>query len=209
MGLVLIGMSVAVILAFPIAGQFIVRHGSVRMTLARRPRRRARGQPRRSSRRTRCSSPLALFVLGASNATMDVSMNATASSVERDLGRPIMSSLHAGWSFGGVFGAGFAAGLAALERRPAHHGRAVVGAAAASSCSPARRGSARARRPRARTRPASRCPSRGVLLLAILCLLVMVTEGAMADWGGLYLRERPRRERRRRRAGVRRLLRPA
>jgi MFS family permease len=27
-----------------------------------------------------------------------------------------------------------------------------------------------------------------VVLLAILCLLVMVTEGAMADWGGLYLR---------------------
>ena len=27
------------------------------------------------------------------------------------------------------------------------------------------------------------------MLLAILCLLVMVTEGAMADWGGLYLRQ--------------------
>ena len=36
--------------------------------------------------------------------------------------------------------------------------------------------------------PGFRLPSRGVLLLAILCLLVMVTEGAMADWGGLYLR---------------------
>jgi fucose permease len=31
-------------------------------------------------------------------------------------------------------------------------------------------------------------PSRGVVLLAVLCLLVMVTEGAMADWSGLYLR---------------------
>ncbi len=27
------------------------------------------------------------------------------------------------------------------------------------------------------------------MLLAVLCLLVMVTEGAMADWGGLYLRQ--------------------
>ena len=62
--------------------------------------------------------PLALFVLGASNATMDVSMNAHGVKVERDLGRPIMSSLHAGWSFGGVFGAGFAAGLAALGVDP-------------------------------------------------------------------------------------------
>jgi fucose permease len=34
-----------------------------------------------------------------------------------------------------------------------------------------------------------RLPSRSVVLLATLCLLVMVTEGAMADWGGLYLRQ--------------------
>jgi fucose permease len=37
--------------------------------------------------------------------------------------------------------------------------------------------------------PSFALPSRGVVLLAILCLLVMVTEGAMADWGGLYLRQ--------------------
>ena len=37
--------------------------------------------------------------------------------------------------------------------------------------------------------PRFRLPSRAVLLLAILCLLVMVTEGAMSDWGGIYLRE--------------------
>ena len=37
--------------------------------------------------------------------------------------------------------------------------------------------------------PGFTLPSRGVLLIAILCLLVMVTEGAMADWGGLYLRQ--------------------
>ena len=37
--------------------------------------------------------------------------------------------------------------------------------------------------------PGFTLPSRGVVLLAILCLLVMVTEGAMADWGGLYLRQ--------------------
>src|SRR3954454_17494269 len=33
MGLVLVGMSLAVILAFPIAGQAVVKHGSQRMTL--------------------------------------------------------------------------------------------------------------------------------------------------------------------------------
>jgi len=31
-------------------------------------------------------------------------------------------------------------------------------------------------------------PSRAVVLMAVLCFLTMVTEGAMADWGGVYLR---------------------
>jgi fucose permease len=37
--------------------------------------------------------------------------------------------------------------------------------------------------------PGFALPGRGVLLLAILCLLLMITEGAMADWGGVYLRQ--------------------
>ena len=57
---------------------------------------------------------------------MDVSMNSHGVGVERDLGRPIMSSLHAGWSFGGMTAAGFAAALAARQRRPARRGRARV-----------------------------------------------------------------------------------
>jgi fucose permease len=32
-------------------------------------------------------------------------------------------------------------------------------------------------------------PSRGVLLLGALCILVMVTEGAMNDWSAIYLHE--------------------
>ena len=90
-------MSLAVILAFPIAGQPIVKHGSVRMTLARRLADRSRSTSRAGAA-ARCSCRSALFVLGASSATMDVSMNAHGVKVERDLGRPIMSSLHAGWS---------------------------------------------------------------------------------------------------------------
>ena len=187
MGLVLLGMSVAVIIAFPVAGQLIVKRGSVRMVwlgglldalavnlviLAPHP----------------LLVPLALLVLGSFNATMDVSMNAHGVKVEKDLGRPIMSSLHAGWSFGGVFGAGFAAGLAALGVDP----RITVALASALLfgvvvVATPRIGEGSAAE--GEDAPRFALPSRGVLLLAILCLLVMVTEGAMADWGGIYLRE--------------------
>jgi fucose permease len=187
MGLLITGMAVAVIIAFPVAGQAIVRHGSERMVwiggvacalavtlpvLAPAP----------------LFVALGLFALGASSATQDVAMNSHGVDVERGAGKPIMSSLHAGWAFGGMAGAGFASLLHALEVDP----RAGVAFASALmlvllvAC--ARRighGSAAA----GDDAPSFALPSRGVVLLAILCLLVMVTEGAMADWGGLYLRQ--------------------
>src|ERR687893_1679218 len=116
-GLVIVGMSLAVVVAFPIAGQAVVRHGSQRMiwiggiatalavnlpVLATEPVLVAAG----------------LFVLGGSSATMDVSMNSHGVGVERCLERPIMSSLHAGWAFGGMAGAFFAALLSALGADP-------------------------------------------------------------------------------------------
>jgi predicted MFS family arabinose efflux permease len=187
MGLVIAGMSLAVVAAFPVAGQAVVRHGSERMTwiggiatslavnltvLAPEPVLVAAG----------------LVVLGASSATMDVSMNSHGVGVERGLDRPIMSSLHAGWAFGGMAGSAFSASLVALGVDP----RVTVAIASvlmlgvlAASASRIGPGSA------AEGESAQRftLPSRGVLLLAVLCLLVMLTEGAMADWGGIYLRQ--------------------
>src|ERR671915_348258 len=116
-GLVIAGMALAVVIAFPIAGQAVVKHGSERMVwiggiatalavslpvLAPEPVLVAGG----------------LFVLGGSSATMDVSMNSHGVGVERCLERPIMSSLHAGWAFGGMAGASFAALLSALGADP-------------------------------------------------------------------------------------------
>ena len=107
MGLLIIGMAIAVILAFPIAGQAIVRHGSERIRWsAASPR--ARGDAARLRARAGVRAA-GLFVLGGSCATQDVSMNSHGVKVEKDLGRPIMSSLHAGWAFGGMVGAAFAA----------------------------------------------------------------------------------------------------
>src|SRR6478752_7806524 len=50
-----------------------------------------------------------LFVFGACNGVMDVAMNAHGVAVERQLRKPILSSLHGGWSLGGFAGAGLVA----------------------------------------------------------------------------------------------------
>jgi fucose permease len=187
MGLVLVGMALAVILALPVAGQAIVRYGSERIVWVG-------GIACALAVNLPLLAPspllvaLGLAVLGGASATQDVGMNSHGVKVEKDLGRPIMSSLHAGWAFGGMAGAGFAAACAALGLEA----RVTVALASALLLAllvaMARRighGSAA----EGEDAPGFALPSRGVMLLAILCLLVMVTEGAMADWGGLYLRQ--------------------
>jgi beta-phosphoglucomutase-like phosphatase (HAD superfamily)/fucose permease len=186
LGIVLVSMSIAVIVASPFAGQWIVKHGSRRMTLVG-----GVADTLAVNLVVLAPHPLVLapclLVLGAANATMDMSMNAHGVKVEQDLGRPIMSSLHAGWSFGGVAGAGLAAALVALGLDP----RITVAIASALLLTlvlyfNTRLGEGSAAE--GEDAPRFALPSRGVLLLAILCLLTMVTEGAMGDWGGIYLR---------------------
>ncbi|MGH2970397.1 MAG: MFS transporter, partial [Solirubrobacteraceae bacterium] len=110
LGLVLLSMSIGVIVALPVMGQAIVRLGSARAT-------RAAGiaccvlVPLPLLAPDPLLLPLALLAFGAATGAMDVSMNAHGVALESALERPIMSSLHAGWSFGGFAGAG-AAGLA-------------------------------------------------------------------------------------------------
>lgn len=127
-----------------------------------------------------------LLVYGLTNGTLDVAQNAHGAAIERASGRPIMSSLHAGWSVGGVAGAGGAALAAAAGVDP----RIYVAAAAVVLLALGALFVRHIGDARVETDGAGFArPSRGVLLLGVLCILVMLTEGAMNDWAPLYLRE--------------------
>jgi fucose permease len=184
LGLILLAMSVGVIVALPLMGQAIVRLGSARSTrlggialclvvplplLAPEP----------------YLLPLALLALGAASGMMDVSMNAHGVALEEQLGRPIMSSLHAGWSFGGFAGAAAVAAATAAGVDPRIQ-NAVAGALLLGGLLwlLARLGPGSA----GADATGLQWPPRAVLLLAFLCFLIMLTEGAMSDWGGVYLR---------------------
>jgi predicted MFS family arabinose efflux permease len=127
-----------------------------------------------------------LFVFGASNGAMDVAMNAHGVAVERELRKPIMSSLHGGWSLGGFAGAGLAAIAAVLGIDPRLESL-LVGVALwlAALWITRRLGSASTH---SETRSGFALPSRAVLLLGGLCFLAMLAEGGIADWSGIYLR---------------------
>ena len=128
-----------------------------------------------------------LFVFGATNGAMDVSMNAHGVAVERELRRPIMSSLHGGWSVGGFAGAGLVAIASAAGIDPRLESL-VVGIALwlAALWITGRLGSASAHSEAA---AGFALPSRAVLLIGGLCFLTMMVEGGIADWSGIYLRQ--------------------
>ncbi|WP_244257354.1 MFS transporter [Kitasatospora cineracea] len=160
----------------------------------------------------------ALLVFGFANGCLDVSMNAHAVHVEQAYGRPVMSGFHATFSVGGVIAAGAAAAAAATGLGPAAtlallgaaglavalltarsllpgtaapaDGEAVDGkptgapAAPADSATPA--DSAVPADSRATT---DRDARRRIRVLAVLALMVMLSEGAANDWSALHLKD--------------------
>jgi MFS transporter len=125
----------------------------------------------------------ALFVVGVTNSAMDLSMNAQGVSVERHLKRPVLSSLHAAFSFGGFAGAGLGALAAALGVAPLPHFAAAallfgVPGLLATGALLARDEDADAHAPAMRWRA---LPSR-LVLLGIACLFCLMAEGGASDW---------------------------
>jgi MFS transporter len=185
-GLTLLCMAIGAMIAMPLTGQVLDRRSSATVTrtaaLVYLP---LLALPLFAP--TPALLGLALVLFGAANGAMDVSMNAHGVAVERTLGRPIMSSLHAGWSFGGLAGSGGVAIAVALGLEPRIEGviaSAVLWLAAVAITT--RLGGASAHSEHGSSGFA--IPSRGVLLIGALCFLVMVTEGAMGDWSGIYLK---------------------
>jgi predicted MFS family arabinose efflux permease len=184
-GLCLLAMAAGALIAMPIAGQVLDRRPSRSVVRAA-----TLAFPATLALPLLAPSPPVLagllFLVGAVNGTMDVAINAHGSAVERELGRPIMSWLHAAWSVGGVAGSAAAALAATAGVDP----RAYVAAAAlalfvAGAWLAPGIGHAAVR---SEHEAGFVLPSRGVLLLGLLAVLALLSEGAMNDWSPLYLR---------------------
>jgi len=132
---------------------------------------------------------LGLLAFGAVNGVLDVSQNAHGSAIERATGRPAMSSMHAGWSLGGLAGAGVAAlgAAAGVPPRAETAGVAVLLLAVVALVGPRLGGVAAADDGPPPETVRLSFPARPALLLGALAGAVMLTEGAVADWSALYL----------------------
>jgi fucose permease len=153
----------------------------------------------------------ALFAVGAFNGTLDVSQNAQGVRVEAAYGRPVMTSMHAGYSLGAILGslAGGAFAWAGVGLLPSLAAVGAVGAIIVGTAGPwllpktssmltasppvspvphepdgRLHADAMAASPDARRRV-----RRLVLALAVLGVCGLVGEGSAGDWSAVYLKD--------------------
>jgi predicted MFS family arabinose efflux permease len=131
-----------------------------------------------------------LLVVGIVNSTLDLVMNAQGVSIERHMNQPILSSLHAAFSFGGFAGAGLGALAAATAVSPLAHfafAAAVLGTPVLlmTRWLPRDDHDADAQAPKLRLR---RIPVR-LAMLGVACFFSLLAEGGASDWSAKLVRD--------------------
>jgi len=130
---------------------------------------------------------LALFILGMANGTMDISMNALASALEKEQSKIMMSMTHGFWSFTAMI-ASLIAGLIASTDLP--YGIHFIGTSilvfillflAVRDISDVTDS--------AESSIQWQWPGMTVFLLIIIAFIVFLVEGGIMDWNSLYYRE--------------------
>ena len=129
-----------------------------------------------------------LFVLGGLIGGLDVAMNANAVAVERGMRRAIMSSCHGWWSMGGLIGSA-SGGMLLAWLGPVGHAAVVCAASLALLAGAWPR--LLHDRPKAGAAKAPLRLPRTLLpwLIGVVALFCMIPEGAVLDWGALYLQQ--------------------
>lgn len=185
LGIALWGLAVGALAAFPVTGWLITRLGS-----------------RKTTTLAACTccvalvlpalAPnlpllwLALALLGAGNSAMDVAMNAQGAEVEVRYGRPIMSSFHGLWSVGSIVGASCGGLMAGFNIAPLPHFLAI--ALLLGIVIPlASRYLLPIPTQAAEKTPIFARPTKALLGLGIIGFCSYLSEGAIADWSGVYL----------------------
>jgi MFS family permease len=187
MGLIILALGLGSILIMPISGALIARVGSrpvLRVTCLA------------------CSAALLpvvlaphvaalsviMFVFGGIIGSMDIAMNANAVVVERRLGRAIMSSCHGFWSLGGLCGAAIGGWL--IDVAGSFEQAATVTVAGFVIAMVSLRHIAADLPVASDVKPRFRLTLNPLpYVLGLLALFSMVPEGAILDWGALYLRQ--------------------
>lgn len=136
---------------------------------------------------------ICLFINGLTSAFMQIAINSIISTIEKKDNVSIMTSCHGFFSFGGLIAAGFGTMILIAINNPLIHISLMVSivlilqAIFAKSYLPYKNESSSEKNETSQQKK----PFKSVTLwgLASVALCVMVSEGAIADWSGLFLRD--------------------
>lgn len=187
LGLVLLAFGGGSILAMPLAGVLSHRVGSRAVMLASGLAL-CLGLPLVALAPNLPSVVAALLYFGAALGALDVAMNAHGVETEKRAGRPVMSSFHGVFSVGGLSGAAAMSALLAVGV-PLLAATLAVSALLLVLLLWQRSGLLRVVAGDPAQRTALRLPRGVVLVLAGLCFICLLAEGAMLDWSAVLLRE--------------------
>jgi MFS family permease len=136
---------------------------------------------------SRLALVLSLVPFGFFNGLIDVSMNSQAAAFEQRTGRSVMSSFHAFYSLGGLLGTLFGAALLAANVPPLIHVLAAAIPFIFAGCF-MHGGLIPEKKQDHRHGFFLSIPSGKIVPLAVMAFVFFLTEGAIYDWSGVFLR---------------------
>lgn len=189
LGLTLLSSAAGAVSTIPLTGWLVSRFGSKKVTgvssvlfcLAILPLAMAPNA---------LSLAAALFFYGAVAAAMDVSMNAQGVEVEKALGNPTMSRFHGMFSLGAMAGAGLGGWAAARGIAPLPHfaGSTAASLLAVGIVTPCLLETHADILQQDHRLPLNRIPP-VLLALSAIGFCILLSEGAMADWTAVYMKQ--------------------
>jgi MFS family permease len=189
LGLCLLGTAVGSVIAVPVTGWLVTRFGSKHVTTWS-----TTGFCLALIAPSLAVDALTLFltliVYGAMAGANDVSINSQAVAVETVLGKPTMSRFHAMFSIGGMVGAGLGGVVAAHNIAPQGHllFASLVFLAISASTGHLLLNAADHTHHEHKSRGLTKLPA-VLITLTVIGFCMFLSEGAMADWIAVYLKQ--------------------
>ena len=194
LGLALFAVPAGSVLTLPVSGRIADRFGAVRVTRIAGAATPAALIPIGLGPETHDLAVLvaALACYGAVAGLLDVAMNVCGATLEIAYGRPILSSLHAGYSIAGLAGAGIgglsaALGIGPLPAFAATAVALIIGGLLAGPRMVIPPAPPQAQRPGNAPRRSPGQISAVIWVLGLLALCGQVGEGSAGDWSAVYL----------------------
>lgn len=131
---------------------------------------------------------LALVIYGFMNAIMNISMNAAVANLERKSSHPFMSACHGMWSIGAMTGAGIGSLVIGFEIVTLSH-LISIGSFCLIVITLLSKNLLSLKEAKNLGDRVFALPKGPLLILSFLAFCILLSEGAIADWSAIYMRD--------------------